>query len=70
MKPLLDTHIFIWWDSEPNRLPADLLKTLQSPANSLVLSVASLWEMQIKVQIGKLTFLSNRSFKASRVPTG
>jgi PIN domain nuclease of toxin-antitoxin system len=54
MKLLLDTHTFIWWDSEPNRLSAQALGLCQDPENSLVLSVASLWEMQIKMQLGKL----------------
>ena len=55
MKLLLDTQIFIWWDSEPHKLSTDVLKALNDPANVLVLSVASIWEMQIKSQIGKLT---------------
>jgi PIN domain nuclease of toxin-antitoxin system len=54
MKLLLDTQIFIWWDSEPERLPPRLLTFCEDPENTLVLSVASVWEMQIKVQLGKL----------------
>lgn len=54
MRLLLDTHIFIWWDGEPGKLAQATLATLQDPANTLVLSVVSLWEMQIKAQLGKL----------------
>jgi PIN domain nuclease of toxin-antitoxin system len=54
MRFLLDTQIFIWWDSEPERLPPHLLAYCEDPANALVLSVASVWEMQIKSQLGKL----------------
>lgn len=54
MRYLLDTQIFIWWDSEPERLPARLLELCEVSRNSLVLSVASLWEIQIKAQLGKL----------------
>jgi PIN domain nuclease of toxin-antitoxin system len=54
MKLLLDTHAFIWWDSEPTRLSVQALALCQNPENSLILSVASLWEMQIKLQLGKL----------------
>jgi PIN domain nuclease of toxin-antitoxin system len=54
MKLLLDTHTFLWWDSEPSRLPASVLALCQDTHNSLVLSVASVWEMQIKLQLGKL----------------
>lgn len=54
MRLLLDTQIFIWWDSEPTKLSAQVLTLFQDQANTLVLSVASVWEMQIKSQLGKL----------------
>lgn len=54
MKLLLDTHTFIWWDNDPSRLSATALSLCSDPANDLILSVASLWEMQIKRQLGKL----------------
>ena len=54
MKLLLDTHTFIWWDSEPQRLSQQILNMCQDPENELLVSVASLWEMQIKLQLGKL----------------
>jgi PIN domain nuclease of toxin-antitoxin system len=54
MKLLLDTHTFIWWDSEPTRLSAQAMALCQDRENVLLLSVASVWEMQIKLQLGKL----------------
>ena len=54
MKLLLDTHVFIWWDSEPARLSSQALALCQDRANTVLLSVASVWEMQIKLQLGKL----------------
>lgn len=54
MRLLLDTHAFIWWDSEPNKLSPNALALCQDRANELWLSVASVWEMQIKLQLGKL----------------
>lgn len=54
MRLLLDTHIFIWWAGEPARLPPTFLSHLRNPENTLVLSVASVWEMQIKAGLGKL----------------
>jgi PIN domain nuclease of toxin-antitoxin system len=61
MKLLLDTHAFIWWDSDPAQLSAPALAALRDPANEVWLSVASVWEMVIKAQLGKLTL---------RVPLG
>lgn len=54
MKLLLDTHAFIWWDSEPDKLSAQALALCQDRRNILLLSVASAWEIQIKLQLGKL----------------
>ncbi len=54
MKLLLDTHAFIWWDSEPNKLSSTALAFCQDQANELWLSIASVWEMQIKLQLGRL----------------
>ena len=54
MKLLLDTHIFIWWADQPEKLSPVALSALEDEANDLLLSVASVWEMQIKIQLGKL----------------
>ncbi len=54
MKFLLDTHVFIWWDSEPGKLSNRAFELCQAPENQLILSVASLWEIQIKSQLGKI----------------
>ena len=54
MKLLLDTHAFIWWDSESARLSPRALALCQDRENLLLLSVASVWEIQIKLQLGKL----------------
>lgn len=54
MKLLLDTHTFIWWDSDPSQLSTAALAALRDPANEAWLSVASVWEMVIKAYLGKL----------------
>jgi PIN domain nuclease of toxin-antitoxin system len=55
MKLLLDTHTFIWWDSAQEKLSTRVLNLCKDQANILMLSVASVWEMQIKHQLGKLS---------------
>lgn len=55
MKLLLDTHTFIWWDSEPTKLSKRAQQLCTDKANTMLLSVVSIWEMQIKLQLGKLT---------------
>jgi len=54
MRVLLDTQIFIWWDSESDKLPVGLLQICEDEGNTLVVSTASVWEIQIKAQLGKL----------------
>jgi PIN domain nuclease of toxin-antitoxin system len=54
MKVLLNTHIFIWWDSEPEKLSPNILNLLQRTDTTRYVSHVSLWEIQIKNQLGKL----------------
>ena len=54
MKLLLDTHTFIWWDSQSSQIPADVLDLLKSSDHELLLSLVSVWEIQIKSHLGKL----------------
>ena len=56
MKLLLDTHTFIWWAIQKARLSDNALAAMQNTQNQLMLSIASLWEMQLKTQLGKLHF--------------
>jgi PIN domain nuclease of toxin-antitoxin system len=53
MKVLLDTHAFLWFVNDDPQLSL-AAKTLMESEVDLLLSVASLWEISIKVGIGKL----------------
>jgi PIN domain nuclease of toxin-antitoxin system len=54
MRLLLDTHVFLWMATQPERL-GDALAEIEKPANDLFLSAASTWELAMKVSIGRLT---------------
>ena len=54
MRVLLDTDVFLWWNEDSPRLSTKARRILADPANSLILSVASAWEIAIKAQAGKL----------------
>jgi PIN domain nuclease of toxin-antitoxin system len=58
MRLLLDTHVFIWAAVEPAKLSAVAADFFQDRGHELILSVVSVWEMQIKHQVGKLTVLT------------
>ena len=55
MNGLIDTHNFIWSDLNPDLLSPTVRAFIEDIDNQLFLSIASVWEMQIKVQNGKLT---------------
>ncbi len=50
---LLDTHALIWFVSNDPNLPVSTRDKIES-ADDVFLSIASLWEMAIKLNIGKL----------------
>lgn len=54
MRLLLDTHVFLWLDSDPARLPVRVKEMLLAPGCRPQLSMASAWEMAIKAGLGKL----------------
>ena len=54
MKLLLDTHAFVWWFNEPNRLSARASSILRSSGNLVCISAAVAWELAIKVNLGKI----------------
>ena len=54
MKFLLDTQCWLWWFSQPEKLSTQAIEQIADETNQLWLSVASVWEIGIKVAIGKL----------------
>src|SRR5258707_15776650 len=55
MRLLLDTHTFLWFFVGDSSLSATARSLIEDEFNERYLSVASLWEIAIKVSIGKLT---------------
>ncbi len=54
MKLLLDTHSFLWFIAGNPNLSSTARSIIEDPANDLFLSAASIWEMAIKISLGKL----------------
>ena len=59
MRLLLDTHAWLWWNQDAPALTARARHAIADPANQCWLSMASAWEMAIKIASGKLTLESN-----------
>ena len=54
MKLLVDTQSFIWFVENDKQLPSKIKNELEDPDNTIIISIASLWEMAIKMSLGKL----------------
>ncbi len=54
MTILLDTHAFIWFLNGDNQLSPKLKSAVADTNNTCFVSIASIWEIAIKVSIGKL----------------
>ena len=67
---LLDTHAFIWYSEDDPKLPESIKIEIET-ADRVYISIASLWEIAIKLSIGKLSLRSNyESIEASLEPAG
>ena len=55
MRILVDTHVLLWAAADPERLPVSFRERLESPENEVLFSAASIWELAIKMQIGRLS---------------
>lgn len=75
MEILIDTQIFLWALTEPNRLGEEAKKTLKAKKNQLYLSAASSWEICIKASLNKLplpeapdSYISSRMARLNILP--
>ena len=53
MRVLLDTHAFYWFIEGDEKLSVTVAKVIGDPANEILISPASYWEMAIKIRLGK-----------------
>ncbi len=59
MKYLLDTHIILWWLTEPEKISSKARKIIGDKDNEIYVSSVSFWEMAIKKSLGKLPLINN-----------
>ena len=56
MRLLLDTHVLLWALITPERLAPAIRDQLEDPANVVLFSAASIWEIAIKARLGRADF--------------
>ncbi|MBY0435617.1 MAG: type II toxin-antitoxin system VapC family toxin [Cyclobacteriaceae bacterium] len=54
MNFLIDTHVLLWYMQGDHRLSKVIISQIESDRNNIFISKASLWEIAIKVGLGKL----------------
>ncbi len=54
MKALLDTHTFLWWNTNDPQLSDTVREFIGNGSNEIFLSAASAWEIAIKYGKGRL----------------
>lgn len=59
MKLLLDTHAFLWWTADDKALSRLARDAIGEQANTIFLSVVSIWEMGIKKSMNRLQMPEN-----------
>ena len=59
MRFLVDTHIFLFLIDADKNLNQSIIEIIASPENNISISIASLWEIVVKVNLGKLPITRN-----------
>lgn len=54
MRLLLDTQVLLWFAEDHPRLKPHVAEAIEDEANDVLVSAVSLWEVAIKVRVGKL----------------
>lgn len=59
LRILLDTHVLLWLTNDTSKLPAHVISLCEDETNSLFISIASFWELAIKISLGKIALADN-----------
>ncbi|MBD1882483.1 type II toxin-antitoxin system VapC family toxin [Microcoleus vaginatus] len=61
MNIILDTHTLLWYLEDSKNLSSKAAEIIEEPSNTLRVSIASLWEISIKLGLGKLSLQNSFS---------
>jgi PIN domain nuclease of toxin-antitoxin system len=54
MRALLDTHVFLWWALDDERLPASVRSVIGDGENRILVSAATAYELTLKASLGRV----------------
>ncbi|MBN8587543.1 MAG: type II toxin-antitoxin system VapC family toxin [Rhodothermia bacterium] len=64
MKYLLDTHILLWWRYDDTKLSDSIKRMISLEESVIFISFASIWELEIKTNLGKLPLLGEDTIES------
>lgn len=62
MRLLLDSHAFVWWIADSDRLSARAYRLIADEAHEIFVSAATAWELATKYRLGKLPLPEEAAF--------
>lgn len=69
MRLLVDTHLLLWAAASSRRLPSEARRLLEDPANDVIYSAASLWEIAVKASLRRSDFRIDLALLRSALDT-
>lgn len=66
MRLLIDSHALIWYVDQHQQLSSAAQAAMSDPSNDLLVSAGSIWEIAIKISLGKLALTQPYSFWMSQ----
>ena len=58
MTLLIDTNVYLWYDSKDSRLSSRVFTEIENPSNTILVSVVSIWEIAILANLGRIKLKS------------
>ncbi len=68
MRLLLDTHLLLWTTASSKRLPREARALIENAVNEIYFSAASIWELAIKLSLGRKDFRIDLSALQTALP--
>lgn len=62
MRLLLDSHAFVWWLADSDRLSARAYRLIADETQEIFVSAATAWELSTKYRLGKLPLPEEAAF--------
>ena len=70
MRLLLDSHAFVWWIADSDRLSARAYRLIADETQEIFVSAATAWELSTRYRLGKLPLPEEAAFDMAGIIVG